>query len=442
MATRQTTAPPATGPSYVGPFIIITSLFFLFGFITNLNMSLVPHLRNVFTLGFGWAMLVESAFFLAYFVFSSPSARLIEAIGYKKTIVVSLFVQVVGALLFVPAAKMVSFPLFLTAIFVVGAGVTALQTAANPYVSILGPERTAPFRLTLAQAFNSLGGTIAPLVAGAYILKDLGTHAPPVVVAGTVRGPYLAIAGGLLILGIAMAFIHLPAIGLMTSEYRPAAEGGPAVGQSIWKYRHTVLGAIGIFLYVGVEVGLASIGVNYFLQQGVSVAAASSFFGGWGSFGTWIIRVFSLRDAAGIASALVSLYWFGALVGRLLGSWVLTRVKAGGLLGGFGIAGALMLGLSMMSSGSMAIASLVLCGFLNSIMFPNIFALGIAGLGPLTSKGSGLIMTAVVGGAIIPPLIGVLADRFGIQHAFLLPMCCYLYIAFYGLVGSKQRQRA
>ncbi len=436
MATKQVPPASVAGQSYVGPFIIITSLFFLFGFITNLNMALVPHLRKVFTLGYGWAMLAESAFFLAYFVFSSPTARLIEAIGYKKTMVVSLFIQVVGALLFVPAARLVSFPLFLTAVFIVGAGVTALQTAANPYVTILGPEHSAPFRLTLAQAFNSIGGTIAPLVAGSFILKDLGENAPQAVVAGTVRGPYLAIAGGLFILGLALAFIHLPAIG-MTRDFRPAQEGGPALDHSIWSYRHTVLGAVGIFLYVGTEVGLASIGVNYFLQQGVSVAATHSVLASWGGFGKGVTTLFGLSDRVGIASALVSLYWFGALVGRLLGSWMLTKVKAGGLLGAFGILATLMLLLSMLSSGQIAIWSLVLCGFFNSIMFPNIFALGIAGLGPLTSKGSGLIMTAVVGGAVIPLLLGVLADHFGIQHAFVLPMICYMFIAFYGLVGHK-----
>lgn len=441
MGTKPIAPANAERQSYLGPFIIITSLFFLFGFITNLNMALVPHLKKVFTLGYGWAMLVESAFFLAYFVFSSPTAKLIEAIGYKKTIVVSLFVQVVGALLFVPAAKLVSFPLFLAAIFIVGAGVTALQTAANPYVSILGPEHSAPFRLTLAQAFNSIGGTIAPLIAGQFILTDLGANASPAQVAGTVRGPYIAIAAGLLVLGIAMAFIHLPAIGV-TREFRPAEKGGPVLDQSIWKFRHTVLGAVGIFVYVGVEVGLASIAVNYFLQQGVSVAGTSSFFGGWGAFGGWVMHAFGLSDRVGIASALVSLYWFGALVGRLLGSWMLTKVKAGGLLGTFGILATLMLLVSMLSSGQVAIWSLVLCGFFNSIMFPNIFALGIAGLGPMTSKGSGLIMTAVVGGAIIPLLLGVLADHFGIQHAFLLPICCYLFIAFYGMVGHKPSHRA
>src|ERR1700683_1519158 len=191
MATKSTTAPAPTGPSYVGPFIIITSLFFLFGFITNLNMALVPHLKKVFTLGFGWAMLVESAFFLAYFVFSSPTSKLIEIIGYKKTIVVSLFVQVVGALLFIPAAKLVNFPLFLTAVFVVGAGITALQTSANPYVSILGPQNTASVRLTLAQALNSLGGSLAPLVAGAYILTDPLKATSQANMANTVRGPYI-----------------------------------------------------------------------------------------------------------------------------------------------------------------------------------------------------------------------------------------------------------
>src|SRR6202048_4881531 len=263
MATRST--PPATSnaPSYVGPFITVAILFFIFGFITNLNMALVPHLRNIFTLPYAWAMLAESAFFLAYFVFASPTSKLIESIGYKKTMVVSLFIQVVGCLMFVPAAKMVSFPLFLTAVFVVGAGVTALQTAANPYVAILGPEHSAPVRLTLAQALTSLGGTIAPLVAGAYILTDPASLQSKAAVADTVRGPYIAIAAGLLILGLAVMFMRLPHI-TQTQEFRPGKEGDPVLSRSIWSYRHTVLGAVGILLYVGVAVGLASIAPTYF----------------------------------------------------------------------------------------------------------------------------------------------------------------------------------
>jgi FHS family L-fucose permease-like MFS transporter len=410
MSTRSTPALAQSTPSYTGPFVTVAVLFFIFGFITNLNMALVPHLRSIFDLPYAWAMLAESAFFLAYFVFSSPTSKLIETVGYKRTMVVSLFIQVVGCLLFVPAAKMVSFPLFLSAVFVVGAGVTALQTAANPYVAILGPEHSAPIRLTLAQALNSLGGTIAPLIAGAYILTDPAKMATKAAIANTVRGPYIAIAAGLLILGVAVAFLSLPAVS-HTQAFRPAKEGDPILSRSIWSYRHTVLGAIGIFLYVGVEVGLASIAVNYFKTQGV--------------------------DSLKTASFLVSLYWGGALVGRLLGSWMLTVIKSGKLLGIFGFAAAFFLLVSMVSSGLVAIWAIVICGFFNSIMFPNIFALGIAGLGPMTSKGSGLIMTAVVGGAIVPALIGVAADKVGIQHAFVIPLICYLFIAYYGLWGSK-----
>jgi FHS family L-fucose permease-like MFS transporter len=407
-AQKQSAA--LTSPGYFVPFIIVTALFFIFGFITNLNMALVPHLKAIFTLSYAWAMLAESAFFLAYFVFSAPTSKLIETIGYKRTMVVSLFIQVVGCLLFIPAAKMVSFPLFLSAVFIVGAGVTALQTSANPYVSILGPESSASIRLNLAQAFNSIGGTIAPLVAGAYILTDPAKLASPASVADTVRVPYMLIAGGLLLLGLAVALIHLPHVG-QTQAFRPAKAGDPILSRSIWGYKHTVLGALGIFFYVGVEVGLASIAVNYFNQQGMSSAKTASY--------------------------LVSLYWFGALVGRLLGAGIMTRVKAGKLLGIFGITAAILITISMFTSGEVAIGTLVLCGFFNSVMFPNIFTLGIAGLGPMTSKGSGLIMTAVVGGAVIPYLLGALADRVGIQHSFVLPVICYLYIAYYGLWGSK-----
>jgi len=406
--SKQSTA--LTSPGYLVPFITVTALFFIFGFITNLNMALVPHLRKIFTLPYAWAMLAESAFFLAYLVFSWPTSKLIELIGYKKTMVVSLFIQVVGCLLFVPAAKMVSFPLFLTAVFVVGAGVTALQTSANPYVSILGPEGTSSIRLNLAQALNSIGGTIAPIVAGAYILTDLGPDASQSAVAETVRLPYILIAAALLLLGLALAFMHLPHIE-STQEFRPGKEGDPILSRSIWSYGHTVKGAIGIFFYVGVEVGLASIAVDYFKTQGMSTAETASF--------------------------LLSLYWLGALIGRLLGAGIMTKVKAGPLLGTFGFTAAALIAISMFTSGWIAIGTLVLCGFFNSVMFPNIFTLGIAGLGPMTSKGSGLIMTAVVGGAIIPPLIGKLADHVGIQYSFVIPVICYLYIAYYGMWGSK-----
>jgi FHS family L-fucose permease-like MFS transporter len=410
MATQSTSKAAPSAPNYMGPFITVAFLFFIFGFITTLNMALVPHLRTIFHLPYGWTMLAESAFFLAYLVFSWPTARLIESIGYKKTMVVALFIQVAGCLIFVPAAKMVSFPLFLAASFIVGAGVTALQTAANPYVAILGPEHSAPVRLTLAQAFNSVGTTIAPIVAGAYILTDPAKFATPAAVADTVRAPYILIAIGLLVLGVIVYFLHLPHVA-QPKGANTDKEGYSALGRSIWAYKHTVLAAVGIFLYVGVEVGLGSIAVDYFKSLGMDTAKTASF--------------------------LVSLYWGGALVGRLLGSWILTKIPSGKLLGIFGFAAAAMVLISMASSGQVAIWSIVICGFFNSIMFPNIFTLGIAGLGSMTSKGSGLIMAAVVGGAVVPVLLGKAADVVGIQHALIIPVICYLFIAYYGLWGSK-----
>jgi FHS family L-fucose permease-like MFS transporter len=426
MATRSTPASASTTPNYTGPFITVTALYFIFGFITNLNMQLVPHLRSVFDLPWFQAALANGAFFTAYFVVSSPTSKLIESIGYKRTMVVSLFVQVAGALLFLPAASIPNFWLFLTAVFIVGSGVAMLQTSANPYVSALGPESSAPVRQNLAQAFNSIGGMIAPLVAGALILKhkvvlDAATLATKsaqeqlaykISIASTVRMPYLAIAAALVLLGIAVSFAHLPTI-KNTQEFRPTKEGVGLLDQSIWSYRHTVLATLGIFFYVGVEVGLAQFMVGYFGLPEVGAMTAAA------------------------AAAFTFYYWLGALIGRLLGSWMLTKIHAGRLLGLFGLMAVLCVALSISTTGTIAIYSLILCGFFNSIMFPNIFALGITGLGPMTSKGSGLIMTAVVGGAIIPVLLGKLVDNFGFRPAALLPIICYLYIAFYGFVGHK-----
>jgi len=238
----------AQNTSYTGPFLTVTSLYFIFGFITTLNMALVPHLRHIFGLSYGMAMLAESAFFLAFLLFSAPTGWLIESIGYKRTMVVALLLQVAGALLFVPAARMVSFPLFLAASFLVGAGVAALQTSANPYVAILGPEHSAAVRLTLAQAINAIGCLLGPILAGTCILTDSSGMSPRQI-ADTVRTPYLAISGGLLVLALAVAFLHLPAIQPPTAA---AAALGTTQRRSIWGCRHTILGSIGIFLYVGV----------------------------------------------------------------------------------------------------------------------------------------------------------------------------------------------
>jgi FHS family L-fucose permease-like MFS transporter len=431
MATRSTPPAAASSPNYIVPFITVTILFGIFGFLTNLNSNLMPHLKSIFDLSYGPAMLAATAWFFAYLVFSVPSAKLIEAVGYKRTMVISLFIMVVGALLFIPAAKLVSFPLFLSAIFVLATGVTALQTSANPYVSILGPESSAPARLTLAQAFNSLGAAAAPLVVGHFILTDPSKVASKASIAHTVQGPYIAIAAALLVLGFAVMFMHLPAI-TSTRSFRPAADGDPLLGRSIWSYSHTVLGMVGIFFYVGVEISLAAIAINYFQAQGVS----------------------SIETATSIAS----LYFVFIMGGRFLGSFLMTWIKAEKLLAGLGILGVVLLLVSMFSSGPVAVWSLVLCGVANSVMYPNIFALGIAELGPMTSEGSGVITMGNVGGAVIPLLFGSLAvmigkhyaivhnlqyvsgglaDKVGIQYAFIIPIIGYLFVAYYGFSGYK-----
>jgi FHS family L-fucose permease-like MFS transporter len=427
MATQTRQKVGITSPGLVFPFIAITTLYFVFGFITNLNQGMVPELKQIFEvhqLATWEAMMANFAFFLAYFVFSTPSAWLIEKIGYKKTMIVSLLVQVVGALLFLPAAQMVSFPLFMTGIFLVGAGVTGLQTSANPYAASLGPEESAPARLTLAQAFNSVGATLAPLVVGNFILTSQfldpsvvaqqspeQQHIYQMSIAHTVRLPYIVVAVVLVILAVAVAFAHLPIIKAEREQ-----EAGDMPQRSIWTFKHTVLAAVSIFFYVGVEVGLATTMVLYFSDSthgGLNVMTVAS------------------------AQKIVALYWGGALVGRLLGPWMMSLMRPGNLLGVFGGCAAALVVTAMFVPGYGAVGALLLAGFFNSVMFPTIFALGIAGLGPLTSRGSGIITTMIVGGAIIPVLFGWLVDHATYQVALILAVFCYMFIAYYGLLGSK-----
>lgn len=413
MATRSTPAAVSSAPSYLGPFITVTILFGIFGFLTNLNSNLMPQLKSIFNLSYGPAMAATVSWFFAYLVFSIPSAKLIEAVGYKRTMVISLLIMMVGALLFVPAARMVSFALFMTAIFVLAAGVTALQTSANPYVSILGPEHSAPARLTLAQAFNSLGAALAPLVVVHFILTDPSKTADKAAIAHTVQGPYVVIAAALLVLGIAVMFMHLPAINA-TREFRPAKEGDPLLGRSIWSYPHTVLAMVGIFFYVGIEIALAAIAIDYFRSQGITAGNTIAF----------------------LALLYYLLIGAGRFVGTVLMKWIQARI----LLAFLGFLGVALLLISMFTHGSVAAWTLVLCGVANSIMYPTIFALGIAELGPLTSEGSGIITMGNVGGAVVPLLLGVLADKVGIQYAFIVPIVCYFYISYYGLSGCKPRR--
>jgi FHS family L-fucose permease-like MFS transporter len=406
MATRSTQA-NGNAPSYVGPFIIVAILFGIFGFLTSLNNVLVKKLEDTFQLSHGPAMLATAAWFLAYLIFSIPAAKVIEAVGYKRTMVISLLVMTGGALLFLPAANMVSFHMTLFAIFVLATGVCGLQTSANPYVSILGPEHSAPARLTLAQAFNSIGSLAAPWVAGIFILSSATTPLDAAATAHMLRGPYIAIAAALLLLSFAVSMLHLPAI-TETRDFRPE---GVTAGRSIWSYSHTVLGMVGIFFYVGLEIALAAITIQFCLSEGMTKVET--------------------------ASLMVSLFYFGMMVGRLLGSFIMVWIKAEKLLVLLGALGVALLLTAMFTHGTVAIACLVLTGIANSVMYPNIFALGIAELGPLTSKGSGVITIGNVGGAVLPPLFGLLADKTSIQMAFIIPIVGYLFVVYYGLIGYK-----
>ncbi len=411
MATRSTSAAAPGAPSYLGPFIIVTGLFCIFGFLTNLNSNLSAKLEDIFHLSHAWSNLITTSWFFAYLVFSVPSGKLIELVGYKRTMVISLFIMVAGALLFIPAASYARFPLFLTASFVLAAGVCALQTAANPYVSILGPEHSAPARLTLAQAFNSLGTALAPIVVGTFILTNVSKNASEATVAHSVEGPYVAIAVALLVLGFIVMFLHLPAI---TSSSESRAEATP--GRSIWSYKHTVLGMVGIFFYVGLEVSLFANAIKFFETQGI--------------------------DNKDTVALLASFYPLSMMIGRFAGTFVMKVIKAERLLVILGIFGVALLIVGMVSTGLVAVWCLILCGVTNSIMYPAIFALGIAELGPLTSEGSGVITLGNFGGGVIPPLFGLMADKMYYQHAFLLPIVGYLFITYYGLSGYKPSRKA
>jgi len=410
----------AATPNYSRPLALVTTLFFMWGFLTCLNDILVPHLKSIFDLTYAQVMLVQFAFFSAYFLFSVPWSKVVNTIGYQRTMVVGLLTMACGAFLFVPAASAASYPLFLTALLVLAAGITGLQVSANPYVDLLGKPETASSRLDLTQAFNSLGTTLAPKVGGLLILSAAplaieqlrqlapqALHAYRVQQAASVKMPYTAISVVLVLLAVLIGRFKLPKV---ESE---VSRAGEKTMDSIWKHRNLLLGAIGIFSYVGAEVSIGSFLVNY--------------------FGLPEIAGLSAKSAAGF----VSFYWGGAMIGRFLGAILLRRLRAGYLLGVCAICAATLVTVSMSIGGHSAMWTILAVGLFNSVMFPTIFSLGVAELGPLTGSGSGILTMAIVGGAILPVIQGVIADRVGLHHAFFVPVICYVYILFYGLSGSK-----
>src|SRR6516162_8451468 len=410
----------ATTPNYTRPLALVTTLFFMWGFLTSLNDILVPHLKSIFDLSYAQAMLVQFAFFSAYFLFSVPWSKIVNRAGYQRTMVVGLLTMAFGALLFVPAAAAASYTLFLTALLILAAGITGLQVAANPYVDLLGKPETASSRLDLTQAFNSLGTTLAPKLGGLLILSaaplaveqlrqlaPAALHAYRLQQAASVKMPYTVISVVLVLLAFLIGRFKLPKV---ESE---VSRAGEKTMDSIWKHRNLLLGAIGIFSYVGAEVSIGSFLVNY--------------------FGLPEIAGLSAKSAAGF----VSFFWGGAMIGRFLGAPLLRRLRAGYLLGVCAICAATLVTVSMSIGGHSAMWTILAVGLFNSVMFPTIFSLGVAELGPLTGSGSGILTMAIVGGAILPVIQGVIADRVGLHHAFFVPVICYLYILFYGLSGPK-----
>ncbi|UOQ73128.1 sugar MFS transporter [Hymenobacter cellulosilyticus] len=405
-------------PRYTSALASLTVLFFMMGFITCLNDILIPYLKGLFTLSYAKVNLVNFCFFGAYLVMGVPAGWLVKRLGYKGGMLVGFLIAAAGCCLFFPAAESRTFALFLGALFVLATGVVTLQVAGNPYVAILGPPHTASSRLTLTQAFNSLATTIAPVLGARLILShlpDLSQLTPAQTAAldiTSVQYLYLGIAAVLVLISLLLAFLKLPQI-----AHAPAPAGDT---QRAWHFRHLVLGLVGIFAYVGAEVAIGSHIVSYLGQPEVMGMAA--------------------RDAG----EQVAFYWGAAMLGRFAGIFVLRAVRPGRVLAVTAVGAVLLVLLSINTSGAVAMWSLLAVGLMNAVMFPVIFTLAVAGLGRHTEDASGLLSAAIVGGALIPPLFGLLADSqsggggvHALRLAFLLPVLCYLYILWYGLKGSR-----
>jgi FHS family L-fucose permease-like MFS transporter len=440
--TTQSAAPPQTEStqSYGSALAIVTTLFFMWGSLTSLNDVLIPYAQHVFKLKLAASMLIQTAFFSAYFVFSIPSSKIIDWIGYKKAIVVGLLTMVVACLCFYPAAKIPSFPFFLGALIVLATGITILQVAANPYVAVLGNPRTASSRLNLTQAFNSLGTAVFPWI-GARIILGTTTSA---IAQNTSQEANAIIKLYVYFFAVAL-FILATGIGLSKLPQIQSAEHhiGQKVDDSIWKHPNLIYGAIGIFVYVGGEVAIGSAIANYLALPDI------------GGFASEISDPAArYHSVLAKAATYISIYWLGAMVGRFIGSALLQKIKPSKLLALAAIAAALLVTVSVLTTGPVAMWTILAVGLFNSIMFPCIFTMGIAELGPLTGDGSGILNMAIVGGAVIPWLVGKAGDWInrtyyptmtqgetswghGIHYALILATLCYLYIWFFAVSGSK-----
>lgn len=411
-------APAPEGTRYGPALGLLASLFFMWGFITVINNTLLPHLRSVFDLSYTQTTLIESMWFIAYFVASIPSAKLIERIGYQKSLVVGLGIMAAGALIMVPAARIPSYGVTLTALFIIASGITLLQVAANPYVAVVGNPETASSRLNLVQALNSAGTMLAPMF-GAYLIlgRSVGgtakvgtvlTPAERLADAQSVQLPYLIVAAVLVVLAIVIARFPLPAMGQATQ--RVAKE--ERRNHSLWSHRNLVLGVPAIFIYLIAEIGVANLFVNFVSQPDIADLTHEQ------------------------AGRYLTFLWAGMMVGRFVGSAIMQKVKAEHVLAAVSIGAFIVMLITSFATGPVAMWSLISVGLFHSIMFPTIFTLGIKGLGPLTEEGSGLLVMAIAGGALVV-VQGWLADSFGLQISFLLTAACELYVLFYALWGSR-----
>ena len=397
--------------NYRTAFAFLVSLFFMWAFLTALNDILVPFVKELFDFGYTEAALVQFCFFGAFFLMGYPASVVLDKFGYKKGIVIGLALMGVGALLFYPASVVVYYPLFLGALFVLATGVTMLQVAANPYVAVLGPPETAASRLNLAQGVNSVAKVLAPLFGSALILSGI-EGLPKVQQAEAVQMPYVGLAVALFVLAGVFAFINLPNIGdLETVKESDKVNVGDK--KSIFDFPYLLLGAGAIFMYVGAEVTIASFMVSFLGEEKIAGLNSES------------------------ASRYLSFYWGGLMVGRFIGAAVLQKMKSQTLLAIMAVAAILFLLTGVTMSGWIAGWAIILVGFCNSIMWSNIFTLAIDGLGKFTSKGSGLLVMAIVGGAIVPLIHGFLADRIGLQSSYAIAVVCYAYILFYALRGYR-----
>lgn len=430
--------------SYKSAFIFLTTLFFLWGFITVLVDSLVPRLKDVFEMSYAKTVLVQFAFFLAFFVFSLPAGFILSKIGYKKGIVLGLLTMALGCLLFYPAASYRAFPVFLIGYFTLAGGITILQVAANPYVALLGSEEGASSRLNLSQAFNSLGTTIAPVVGALFLLSDSVKSSEEISLlneiekkdyyiaeAATVQTPFLLIAFSIAILASIFAFIKLPQV------MQESPKGGYI---TLLKNKVLLMGALGIFVYVGAEVAIGSFLVNYFSDMNLAAIITESemMMQIANTIASTFNKTFSGSDPKSLLGIFVIFYWGGAMIGRFVGAYLTTIMKPGKVLGIFALLAISMILISINTTGLLSMWSILAVGLFNSIMFPTIFTLSLEGLGDLKAQASGLLCMAIVGGAIIPFLFGNLIDGFGFKTAFILTILCYGYILFYGRFKTKE----